>query len=269
MAFADYRSIEPPARSHFFGTVLIIASIILLSILPFTHRISPWAASLAVLLTGAAFFAKEIQASHSSFLTLLLALAQMLPSSLHVWPFNLLIPLIIYFAVVIPVPSLRKSLQWLHFGRFGKDMALLVGATAILSGTALYLWNRLLTPDLSIHLGHMPVMPLWLFPFAGIGFSIGNAAMEEFIFRGVVMQATDSAFGPGSASVVVQAWLFGVMHFVTGFPNGAWGLVMALIYGIMLGAIRRRSHGLFAPWIAHVCADMAIFAILTEAILNR
>ncbi len=269
MAPADHRSIEPPPRSQVFGTVLIITSVALLSIIPFSHRISPWVASLAALLAVAAFFAKEIQASHSLFFTLLLALAQMLPSSLHVWPFNLLIPLIIYFAVVISVPFLRNSLRWLRFGRIGKDIALLVVAIVILSGIALYLWNRLLKPDLSIHLGHMPVMPLWLFPFAGICFSLGNAAMEEFTFRGVIMQATDSAFGPGNASVIVQAWLFGVMHFVTGFPNGAWGLVMAFIYGIMLGAVRRRSQGLLAPWIAHVCADMVIFAILAEAILRR
>jgi membrane protease YdiL (CAAX protease family) len=119
-----------------------------------------------------------------------------------------------------------------------------------------------------MHLSYMPSMPLWLLPLVGIGFAIGNAAMEEFVFRGVIMQAIDSAFGAGWLSVIVQAWLFGVMHFLQGFPNGWWGLAMTFVYGIMLGAIRRRAQGMLAPWLAHVCADMVIFAILAAIVLG-
>jgi membrane protease YdiL (CAAX protease family) len=83
------------------------------------------------------------------------------------------------------------------------------------------------------------------------------------------MQALDSAFGPGIMSIVLQAWPFGAMHYREGFPNGAWGLAMTFVYGIMLGALRRRAQGMFAPWIAHVCADMMIFAILAGLILGH
>jgi hypothetical protein len=37
----------------------------------------------------------------------------------------------------------------------------------------------------------------------------------------------------------------------------------------MLGALRRRAQGMFAPWIAHVCADMMIFAILAGLVLGQ
>jgi hypothetical protein len=158
---------------------------------------------------------------------------------------------------------------WLRIGRFDKDILLLVIATAATSGIALYIWSHALNPDLSIHLKYIPDMPVWLFPFAGLGFSAFNAAMEEFAFRGVTMQALDSAFGPGILSIVLQAWPFGAMHYREGFPNGAWGLAMTFVYGIMLGALRRRAQGMFAPWIAHVCADMMIFAILTELVLGQ
>jgi len=92
--------------------------------------------------------------------------------------------------------------------------------------------------------------------------------MEEFVFRGLVMEATDSAFGPGPLSVVIQAWLFGAMHFLEGFPNGWWGLAMTVVYGIMLGAIRRRAQGMLAPWLAHVFADVVIFVILAGIALK-
>jgi membrane protease YdiL (CAAX protease family) len=61
---------------------------------------------------------------------------------------------------------------------------------------------------------------------------------------------------------VLQAASFALLHFVSGFPGGCWGLAMTFVYGLMLGTIRRRAQGMLAPWLAHVCADLTIFAIL-------
>jgi membrane protease YdiL (CAAX protease family) len=93
--------------------------------------------------------------------------------------------------------------------------------------------------------------------------------MEEIVFRGVFMQALDSAFGADGMSVTIQAWLFGAMHYREGFPNGGWGLAMACVYGIMLGTIRRRSKGMLAPWLVHAWADLVIFVILAGIALRR
>jgi len=86
--------------------------------------------------------------------------------------------------------------------------------------------------------------------------------MEEAVFRGVVMEAVDSALGPGSWSVVLQAAPFAAFHYQAGFPNGTSGLAMTFMYGIMLGVIRRISRGMLAPLIAHILADITIFSIL-------
>jgi membrane protease YdiL (CAAX protease family) len=144
-----------------------------------------------------------------------------------------------------------------------------VAATAAVSGIALYLWDHALHPDLSRHLAYIPPVPFWSYPFLGLGFAVLNAAMEEAAFRGIVMQATDSAFGPGVLSLLLQAGLFGALHFLQGFPKGAWGLGMAFAFGIMLGHIRRKSRGMVAPWLAHLCADLVIFAILASIMLGR
>ncbi|HUI67092.1 MAG TPA: type II CAAX endopeptidase family protein [Nitrospirota bacterium] len=261
------RAIQSPPRSSIPGTIVIIATVILLSIIPFSHRVTPPAVAFATLLVLAAALVKENQAFHLSLFTAALAIMPLLHSSLREWPFNLVVPLLIYVVVVLAVPRYRRSILWLRFGRFGKDIRLLVIATAAASGIALYSWSRVLNPDLSIHLKYIQNMPIWLFPLAGLGFPAVNAAMEEFVFRGVTMQALDSAFGPGILSIVLQAWPFGAMHYREGFPNGAWGLAMTFVYGILLGALRRRAQGMFAPWIAHVCADMTIFAILAGLVL--
>jgi membrane protease YdiL (CAAX protease family) len=263
------RAIQSPPRSSLAGTIVIIATVILLSVIPFSHRMSPLAVALAALLVLAAVLVKENQAFHLVLFTAALIIMPFLHSLLHDWPFNLVMPLLIYLTIVLAVPRYRRSLLWLRIGRFGKDMILLVTATVATSGIALYIWSRALKPDLSIYLKHIPHMPVWLFPLAGLAFSVFNAAGEEFVFRGVTMQALDSALGPGNTSIVLQAWLFGAMHYREGFPNGAWGLAMAFVYGIMLGALRRRAQGMFAPWIAHVCADMVIFAILAGHALGQ
>jgi hypothetical protein len=63
---------------------------------------------------------------------------------------------------------------------------------------------------------------------------------------------------------VVQAVAFGLIHW-RGFPRGLDGVVLATVYGLMLGAIRRRTGGLLAPWLAHVFADVVILALLLAA----
>jgi membrane protease YdiL (CAAX protease family) len=269
MNVSDCR-IQPPPRSSRAGTIVIGITVVLLSILPFSPRIiGPWAAALAAMLVIAAALAREIHALCLVFFTAALTTAPFLHSSFHAWPFHLLIPILSSLVILLSIPRFRTSLRWLRIGRFGKDICIMVTATVAISGIALYIWYRALNPDLSTHLKYMPDIPVWLFPLAGLGFSVFNAAMEEFVFRGVVMQALDSAFGPDSRPIAIQAWLFGAMHYREGFPNGAGGLAMAFVYGIMLGVIRRRSQGMLAPWIAHVCADIVIFAILAGIVLGQ
>lgn len=263
------RLIESPPRPGVAGTGIIIIAVILLSIVPFSLKISIWVVAISLLLVAAAVFSRETQSLHLSLFTAALIVSPYLLPSLRTWPYALLIPILCYGAGVLMVPGLRRSILWLRIGRFGKDVVFLVAAVAAISGLALYAWYSALKPDLAIQLGHMPAMPVWLFPMAGLAFAIGNAAMEEFAFRGVIMQALDSAAGPGIVSILIQAWLFGAMHFLQGFPNGGWGLVMTIVYGVMLGETRRRSQGMLAPWAAHVCADLVIFAILSEVVLKR
>lgn len=46
------------------------------------------------------------------------------------------------------------------------------------------------------------------------------------------------------------------------FPSGVLDFFLAVVYGIILGTIRRLSKGMLAPMVAHVAADITIFSIL-------
>jgi hypothetical protein len=39
-------------------------------------------------------------------------------------------------------------------------------------------------------------------------------------------------------------------------------MVLAAVYGAMLGVIRLRSRGLLPSWVAHVVADSVIFCLM-------
>src|SRR5262249_40231650 len=151
---------------------------------------------------------------------------------------------------------------WLRAGRIGPDVRILVIVTVVVSAAALVAWTVLLKPDLRHHLALVPALPLWAYPLAAFGFAAINAALEEAVFRGVMMEALDSSLGAGYLSIGTQALSFAALHYLAGFPSGAIGFAMTFVYGAMLGLVRRRSGGMVAPWIAHVAADLAIFSIL-------
>jgi membrane protease YdiL (CAAX protease family) len=102
--------------------------------------------------------------------------------------------------------------------------------------------------------------PMLLIP-VGLGFALVNAAIEESVYRGILMQGLDAALGLSNIPVILQAISFGLLH-LNGIPCGWCGIVMATVYGLMLGLLKRRAQGMLAPFVAHVFADVVIFTML-------
>jgi membrane protease YdiL (CAAX protease family) len=186
---------------------------------------------------------------------------------MQLWPFRLLLPLLLYLGIAFAVPGLRRSVAWAKLGRFDPRLLALVLGTILVSLVALAGWVVLAAPDLNRYTQSLPEVPGWVIPFVGLGFALLNAAMEEVSFRGVVMEGFENALGPGKAALILQALLFGFLHYRAGFPNGVWGVAMTFVFGLMLAALRRRSGGLLVPWVAHVGADAVIFALVVRFVL--
>ena len=255
--------IEPPPRSTLSGAVIVLAVIAVLS----AAVVTPTAAGKPASVVLAAFFLlamalRAVYAVHVALFALLWLLLVGFVPFFKGWPLMPLAPLVVYGAAATAVPKLRQTIGWLHKGRFHPAVIKLSIATIVVSGIGLVGWVLLTKPDLAYHFELIPALPFWAYPLAGVGFAFFNAAMEEAVFRGIMMEALDSALGPGSWSVVIQASAFAAFHYVAGFPNGPLGFVMVLVYGILLGAIRRVSNGMLAPLLAHVAADLTIFSIL-------
>ncbi len=227
-----------------------------------------WVLAALALLLPLAIWCKAIYAVHIALLALVWILLVGFVPFFRLWPLNILAPLAVYGGAVMLSSSLRRSVGWLRTGRSGRDVRILIVATIIISGAALVAWTVLTNPDLERHLALVPDLPLWVYPLLAVAFAVVNAAMEEVIFRGVMMEALDSALGDGYWSIGTQAVSFAALHYLAGFPSGVLGFFMVLVYGVMLGVIRRRSKGLLAPWVAHVTTDIAIFSILAVVLFR-
>jgi uncharacterized protein len=192
----------------------------------------------------------------------LLALTWWLPFGFSQVAYGL--ALVAYAVAVTFSPSLLGGLGWLRRGKLSREALLLIAGAIVTSSTALLAWHTLMRPDVrDIITQFFPSTPVpWpLLALGAVAFSMLNAAVEEGAYRGVLLHSLTDATGNVTLAMVVQATAFGVAH-LHGFPRGAVGMGLAGIYGLMIGAIRLRSRGMLAPWLAHVAADMTIVGIL-------
>jgi len=170
--------------------------------------------------------------------------------------------LLCYAGVVRGVPWLRGTATWPRWGSFDPTVRFLSVVAWLLAAAALLSWYLLLHPNIAdIVKTFVPALPLGLLIAGGLIFSMVNAAVEEGTYRGVMLHALDRSLGPGFAALLLQALAFGAIH-IRGFPRGWLGVGLACIYGLLMGVIRRRAGGMFAPWIAHVFTDVVIAGIV-------
>jgi hypothetical protein len=168
----------------------------------------------------------------------------------------------VYLSTCKGVRWLHGTLGWLRAGSFTLDVVLLIFASVFLSATALMAWYLSMRPNITdIIETFVPKWNVVLLILGGLLFSMVNAAVEEGAYRGVIMDAVDKSIRSGAASVLLQAAAFGILH-INGFPRGWIGVGLAFVFGFLMALIRKRSGGMLAPWVAHVCTDMVIVGIV-------
>jgi len=91
---------------------------------------------------------------------------------------------------VLVLVLIRRLPKWaverdeFGLGKIDWISALLIAGVSVFSGAALFLWVRLLKPDLGVFLDMMPgFTPLFML-LGGLGFALTNAFVEEIFFRG-------------------------------------------------------------------------------------
>lgn len=252
-----------PPRSSSMAAALLIGLILILG-LAGTNTLgggSFWLLPMVYLMVPLAVASRGVYVVHFSIFLVFCYFMSWFPS-LASSPFNQLIALSLYGYAVVVIPSLRQSVGWVRLGKFDRTIWLLIAAAGILSSAALIAWVKWVNPDLSRYAGLIPGKTTGLVLWNGLFFCSLNAAEEEIIWRGMIMEALDSAFGPGILSIVIQAASFATAHYLNGFPNGITGSLIVFACGLMLGIIRRKSRGIAAPWLAHMASDFTIYCLV-------
>jgi membrane protease YdiL (CAAX protease family) len=189
-----------------------------------------------------------------------LSLYTVLPGPWKIWPAYLLVPLLMTVMIGFALGFARDLLRAGRVGRLARSEWIVIALVALVAAIALVGWVALFEPNLSRQRAMLPPWPLAGLLVAGLTFSVLNAILEEYIWRGILLDWLRSLM-PAGAAVLVQATSFGAAHYM-GFPSGYAGAGLAAVYGVMLGALTNRANGLLAPIIAHIAADAVIFSVL-------
>jgi membrane protease YdiL (CAAX protease family) len=260
--------IAAPPRSCAFGGWLLILLIVLLGLYqthPFPDSIQIWVPRIVLLLLPLSIASCNIYTIHFNVLFVCYYLMRFFPR-FPLYPFSDLTFLLLYIFTVMLISPLRGSVGWVRSGKFDATTWTFIAVTIVIPIIALMLWVHFLSPDLGRYSNMVPQFPFWLIALYGVVNAMFNAALEETIWRGVMLEALDSALGPGVWALVIQAVAFGMAHYRSGFPNGIIGAAMASVFGIMLGIIRRKSKGILACWLTHAFVDAAIFTMIVHFI---
>lgn len=195
---------------------------------------------------------------HSLFWPLFLVSLLLLP-----WPAAFKVPLVVYLSIIFLSDKIKNEIDWLRFGRINKITIYLMIPTVITSSSALILWVYILKPDLTDLKSMVPSGSIPLIIITGLVFSFFNSIWEEIILKGILWNGLEKIMSNVLIINLSQSVLFGIMH-LNGFPRGITGALLAGIYGLLIGFIRKNSGGLMAPVITHFFADATIFGILAS-----
>ncbi|HEV3415996.1 MAG TPA: CPBP family intramembrane glutamic endopeptidase, partial [Pirellulales bacterium] len=158
-------------------------------------------------------------------------------------------------------PRLRRTAPRLALGRVdGWPLAAAV-ALSLATVVALMVFQELVHPDVADLAAGLPVAAFGNLLFAGICFSVANAALEELVFRGILWEVVAAEWN-GGVALGATTVVFGLGH-LHGYPPWPIGALLAGVFGMALGLLRWWTGGLGLAIAVHVCADATIFSLLS------
>jgi uncharacterized protein len=97
-----------------------------------------------------------------------------------------------------------------------------------------------------------------------------NSLVEEFFYRGFafgLLVARNKWLGTllPAAVFMVQHLLF-IYHWVTPLPLGL-AVVALTVFALALEAVYAKADSIVAPWVIHICGDLAMMAIAMRLVL--
>lgn len=141
--------------------------------------------------------------------------------------------------------SVRPGLRW-------KYLFICLGIAAV-ALAAVFALSTLVGPDVSIE----PQQSYWIFLIIILLTSPLQAAGEEYLFRGYLLQAVGSVVRQPWFGVVVSSLIFALFHGTQNLPL----FFDRLAFGLLAAILVYRTGGIEAPIAAHVINNLYAFGI--------
>lgn len=182
-----------------------------------------------------------------------------------VWPIPQALGLLAAFGVWAVVG--RDRPDWLYAGEVERNAFWLAAVSVPLTSAALTWFITSGRVDLNTATEGLADLPMWAIPLAGLGFSLVNPTVEEILFRGALQTALISTLGNTTGAIVVQGMAFGAIH-LNGVPGGPLGMLMAGVWGTVLGTVRHRTGSIRLSWLVHVLANATMFTVIAAMAID-
>jgi uncharacterized protein len=166
----------------------------------------------------------------------------------------------------------RRKLEWTAPTMAGLGLALAIGLAEIIAGmSAYFLWLK----PAGIFIEPVKEMLAKLTGFGlnsklglvglGVAYSLVHSLLEEYYWRWFVLR--ELPLKPSTA-LVVSSLAFAAHHVIVVAGYFGWDSVWTYCFtafvaigGLIFGWLYQQNKSLYAPWLAHACADAVIFMI--------
>jgi len=183
------------------------------------------------------------------------------------WPLPAAAAIAVTLAVAYRQKRLARWRSWFRRGRVHRGDLVLLAGTIVLTAVALLAWNHLTNGSLPMaYITLAATTPAPLVVIGAFVFLAVNGLVEDTVWFGVLLTALERAPVPRPLGLVTVVVSFGLAH-LHGVPDGWIGVAMVIGWGLVLGVLRLRTGGMLQTYLAHVCADATIVAMLAHQIL--
>ncbi|RJU81960.1 MAG: CPBP family intramembrane metalloprotease [Candidatus Poseidoniales archaeon] len=170
----------------------------------------------------------------------------------------------------------KQAFSWSPAKKGGWGMSLLLGAGMMIVVWLAYflLGEQMLQPNVLISiLDPVGLTTPWKFAAAIVFWVFINSVLEEYVFRWFITSKVEEFFDGKWRSTFISSAIFTLHHSIALFvfldPVGAFLASLGVfIGGSIFSWLYLEYRSIWVAWVAHACADVAIFAIAWDIVIG-
>lgn len=174
---------------------------------------------------------------------------------------------IILFVVFPLIYIIRKKLNFLNRHQLTKNHFVypyILGLFVVITifGAFILFREYIDLPSLKMDLETRVGVTASIFPFVALYILFGNSFLEEFFFRGWLVDL----FQKTKWQWFMPSFLFAIYHITIFLPWFEWPILLLAVIGLFIGGLlfqwlNKSSGTIYPGWIVHISADIGVLLI--------